>query len=68
KTASPATVDVFNASSAAGVSSSDEAEVLGGPGFKEGRPTTAPTDPGTKVAQQGPMVDARSGGGIPCVF
>ncbi|MFE5587170.1 LCP family protein [Kitasatospora sp. NPDC056531] len=122
------TVDVLNASSAAGVSSANEAKVLVGMGFKEGRtgpaatkqknttvtygkgakeaadqiaarygvtatesastgadrvvvtlgtaftgvasdrPTTAPTDPGTNVAQQGPMVDAQSDGGIPCVF
>ncbi|MET8629569.1 LCP family protein [Kitasatospora sp. NPDC004669] len=122
------TVDVLNASSAAGVSSSNEAKVLVGMGFKEGRtgpaatkpknttvtygkgakeaadqiaarygvaatesasagadkvvvtlgttftgvasdrPTAAPTDPGTNVAQQGPMVDAQSDGGIPCVF
>ncbi|MFJ9847434.1 LytR C-terminal domain-containing protein [Kitasatospora sp. NPDC101155] len=121
-------MDVFNASSAAGVSSSNEAKVLVGMGFKEGtagpahtkqkattvtygkgakdaanriatrygvtatesasagaghvvvtlgstftgvasdRPTSAPTDPGTNVAQQGPMVDAQSDGGIPCVF
>ncbi|MFJ4191347.1 LCP family protein [Kitasatospora sp. NPDC089509] len=126
--AAPATVDVFNASSAAGVSSSNEAKVLAGLGFKEGkagpaatkqknttvtygkgakdaadqiatrygvtatesasaaaghvvvtlgssftgvasdRPSSAPTDPGTNVAQQGPMVDAQSDGGIPCVF
>ncbi|MFD8703727.1 LytR C-terminal domain-containing protein [Kitasatospora sp. NPDC059648] len=119
---------MFNASSAAGVSSANEAEVLVGPGFKEGRtgpaasrpktttvaygkgakdaadriaarygataaesasaaaghvvvtlgtaftgvasdrPTSAPTDPGTNVAQQGPVVDARPDGGIPCVF
>ncbi|MFF9645208.1 LytR C-terminal domain-containing protein [Kitasatospora aureofaciens] len=37
-------------------------------GVAPGRPTAAPTDPGTNVSQQGPVVDAQSDGGIPCVF
>ncbi|MGW3040505.1 LCP family protein [Kitasatospora sp. NPDC001159] len=45
KAVSPATVDVFNASSAAGVSSSNEAKVLVGMGFKEGRTGPAATRP-----------------------
>ncbi|MEV7187060.1 LCP family protein [Kitasatospora sp. NPDC093102] len=128
-TAKAVTVDVFNASSAAGVTSAAEAKALAGPGFKEGRTgpaaskpktttvtygkgakeaaaqvaarygvtatesATAPADhvvvtlgttftgapgdkpatgtpaaPDTNVPQQGPMVDAESDGGIPCVF
>ncbi|QEV00445.1 LytR family transcriptional regulator [Streptomyces viridifaciens] len=37
-------------------------------GVASGRPTAAPTDPGSNVARQGPMVDAQADGGIPCVF
>ncbi|MFI9156691.1 LytR C-terminal domain-containing protein [Kitasatospora aureofaciens] len=37
-------------------------------GVASDRPTAAPTDPGTSVAQRGPMVDAQAGGGISCVF
>ncbi|WP_188297711.1 LCP family protein [Streptomyces sp. CBMA156] len=127
------TVDVFNASSAPGVTSTAESKALAAMGFKEGRTgpagtkpktttvtygkgakeaadqiaarygvtatesastaadhvtvtlgtaftgvaadksaaagaTGAPADPGTNVPQQGPMVDAESDGGIPCVF
>ncbi|MFF2081642.1 LCP family protein [Kitasatospora sp. NPDC058162] len=49
----------------------DRVVVVLGTGFTgvaADRPTTAPTDPGTNVAQQGPMVDAQADGGIPCVF
>ncbi|MGW2373543.1 LCP family protein [Kitasatospora sp. NPDC001683] len=43
--AAPATVDVFNASSAAGVSSANEAKVLVGLGFKQGVTGPARTKP-----------------------
>ncbi|MFE4973383.1 LCP family protein [Kitasatospora sp. NPDC056651] len=127
--AKPVTVDVFNASSAAGVTSASEAKALVAMGFKEGKTgpagskqkattvvygkgakeaadqiaarygvtatesastaaehvvvtlgstftgvagdkpaASAPPAPDTNVAQQGPMVDAESDGGIPCVF
>ncbi|MFF2141731.1 LCP family protein [Kitasatospora sp. NPDC058190] len=45
KPASPATVDVFNASPAAGVSSTAEAKALVGMGFKEGTTGPARTKP-----------------------
>ncbi|MFH8387829.1 LCP family protein [Kitasatospora sp. NPDC018058] len=53
KPATPATVDVFNASSAAGVSSSAEAKALVGMGFKEGRTGPAATKQKTTTVSYG---------------
>ncbi|MFF2073750.1 LCP family protein [Kitasatospora sp. NPDC058162] len=49
----PATVDVYNASSAAGVSSSNEAKVLVGMGFKEGATGPAHTKSKTTTVTYG---------------
>nr|WP_223243508.1 LCP family protein [Streptomyces sp. CBMA123] len=51
--AAPATVDVFNASSAAGVSSANEAKVLVGLGFKQGTTGPARTKPKTTTVTHG---------------
>ncbi|MFI9365936.1 LCP family protein [Kitasatospora sp. NPDC053057] len=51
--AAPATVDVFNASSAAGVSSAGEAKVLVGLGFKQGTTGPAHTKPKTTTVTYG---------------
>ncbi|MFF2618243.1 LytR family transcriptional regulator [Kitasatospora xanthocidica] len=51
--AGPVTVDVFNASSAAGVTSADEAKALAGLGFKEGRTGSAATRPKTTTVTYG---------------
>ncbi|MFE7639548.1 LCP family protein [Kitasatospora sp. NPDC057518] len=51
--AGPVTVDVFNASSAAGVTSVDEAKALAGLGFKEGRTGSAATRPKTTTVTYG---------------
>ncbi|MER7669413.1 LCP family protein [Kitasatospora sp. NPDC096128] len=53
KAASPATVDVFNASSAAGVSSSAESKALVAMGFKEGTSGPAHTKPKTTTVTYG---------------
>ncbi|MBV2151246.1 LCP family protein, partial [Kitasatospora sp. SUK 42] len=53
KAVSPATVDVFNASSAAGVSSGNEAKALVGMGFKEGRTGPAAGKPRTTTVTYG---------------
>jgi LCP family protein required for cell wall assembly len=53
KAASPATVDVFNASSAAGVSSSAEAKALVGMGFKEGKAGPAVSKPKNTMVTYG---------------
>ncbi|WP_051829950.1 MULTISPECIES: LCP family protein [Streptomyces] len=52
-TAKAVTVDVFNASSATGVSSTAEAKVLVGLGFKEGRTGSAATRPKTTTVTYG---------------
>ncbi|MFE7532068.1 LCP family protein [Kitasatospora sp. NPDC057542] len=49
----PVTVDVFNASSAAGVTSAAEAKALAGLGFKEGRTGPAATRPKTTTVTYG---------------
>ncbi|MFE6503406.1 LCP family protein [Kitasatospora sp. NPDC057738] len=51
--ARPVTVDVFNASSAAGVTSAAEAKALAGLGFKEGRTGSAGTRPKTTTVVYG---------------
>ncbi|MFF2747989.1 LCP family protein [Kitasatospora sp. NPDC058048] len=51
--ARPVTVDVFNASSAAGVTSAAEAKALTGLGFKEGRTGSAGTRPKTTTVVYG---------------
>ncbi|MFF2122751.1 LCP family protein [Kitasatospora sp. NPDC058184] len=51
--AGPVTVDVFNASSAAGVTSAEEAKALAGLGFKEGRTGSAATRPKTTTVTYG---------------
>lgn len=51
--ARPITVDVFNASSAAGVTSTAEAKALAGLGFKEGRTGPAGTRPKTTTVVHG---------------
>ncbi|MEV7600523.1 LCP family protein [Kitasatospora sp. NPDC089797] len=51
--AAPATVDVYNASSAAGVSSANEAKVLVGLGFKQGVTGPAHTRPKTTTVGYG---------------
>ncbi|MFE5588279.1 LCP family protein, partial [Kitasatospora sp. NPDC056531] len=53
KAAAPTTVDVFNASTAAGVSSTAEAKALVGMGFKEGTTGPARTKPKTTVVTYG---------------
>ncbi|MBO1415958.1 LCP family protein [Streptomyces sp. FH025] len=53
KAASPATVDVFNASTAAGVSSGAEAKALVAMGFKEGRTGSAAGKPKTTTVTYG---------------
>ncbi|MEU8513481.1 LCP family protein [Kitasatospora sp. NPDC048722] len=66
--AAPATVDVFNASSAAGVSSANEAKVLVGMGFKQGttgpariRPKTTTVTYGKGAKEAADQIAARYG-------